>query len=324
MLKEFVSNHLRHMTKLCIMYLTDAQRPFSFPRFVETFSKCKYLSDIHLLVLTHENNLDFYNTHLQGSPIQYCMTNVPPERNYLHKIKATLDYMKSQNIPYLMKHDNDILMSSHLYDFLFESLDVLEDSNHLVLTPTLTSGIPTCDMFMQDFLTEEEQTTMGKLFLNYRHGPLWGTDYTALNQFTVDATEWNAANYYNGVKNHPHHYKGIHPVRMSKEAIFQLNEYVLAHKEEILSKGNYRLNYDSTSPYFCNSVFCIQASVYESLLSRNDLYVDSFDEVPLNKWRDMFGMNLVIVRGGAAIHPFYNTIDQYLNYEKNFVERLFQ
>jgi hypothetical protein len=306
------------------MYLTDAQRPFTFPRFVELLSKCKYLSQIHLLILTHEDNLEFYDTYLSKSPIQYFMGNVEPDRNYLRKVKATLDYMEKHTIPYLMKHDNDILMSTDLYDYLFESLDVLEGRNHLLLTPTLTSGIPTCDMFLEDFLSQEEQAKMKDLFLKYTHGPLWGTDYTALNKHTIQAKEWKAEEYYASVKNHPHHYKGIHPVRMSEEAILQLNEYVLAHKNEIFSKHNYKLMFDNQSPYFCNSIFCIQASVYAAILSRNDLYVDSFDEVPLNKWRDMFGMNLVIVRNGVAIHPFYNTIDKYLQYEKQFVERLFQ
>jgi hypothetical protein len=310
------------MSKLCIMYLTDAQRPFAFPKFLENFSKCKYLSQITLLVLTHENNLESYDAQLSKTSIQYRLANVESDKNYLRKIKATLDYMGQYKIPYLMKHDNDILMSSHLYDYLFENLEVLETPSNLVLTPVLTSGIPTCDVFMEDFLSKEEQEILGKLFLQYRHGPLWGTDYTALNQFTVDATEWNAAKYYNGVKSHPHHYKGIHPVRMNKDAIVQLNDYVLKHKDAIFEKKDFKMYSDNTSPYFCNSIYCIKASVYATILNRNDLYVDSYDEVPLNKWRDMFSLNLVIVRNGAAVHPYYNTIDNYLSYEKDFCSRI--
>lgn len=310
------------MAKLCIMYLTDKLRPYMFPRFVSELSQCKYLSEIVLLVLTHDNDLTYYQQYLQESPIQFKLGFVDPDRNYLKKIGLTLDFIKNENIPYLMKHDNDILMSHFMYDYLFENLSVLEDSSNIVLTPTLTSGIPTCDMFIEDFLTPEEQTKIKNVFLKYTHGPLWGTDYTALNKFTVQAQEWDSKAYYRGVKIHPHHYKGIHPVRMSEEAILTLNEMVLNHKEQIFSKGEFSLFYDKESPYFCNSVFCIKGNVYNTLLNRSDLYVDNYDEVPLNKWRDMFNLNIVIVRKGAAIHSFYNTIDHYITYERAFVSAL--
>jgi hypothetical protein len=305
------------------MYLTDALRPHCFPFFVKHFSKCKYLDDIELLVLTHDSDPAYYEEYLKETSIRYKLAVVPHDRNYLRKVAVTLDYMQKEDIPYLMKHDNDILMSSHLYDYMYENLEVLDDLQNIVLTPTLTSGIPTVEMFLQDYCTQEERNEINKLFLQYEHGPLWGTDYTELNEFTTKATEWNPDGYFQAVKRRTHAYKGIHPLRMREDAILKLNEYVVKYKDRILSKENYSLTLDNTSPYFCNSVFCIRAFVYSTLLNRQDLYVDNYDEVPLNKWRDMHGLNLVIVKNGTAIHPYYNTIEKYLQYEKDLLAKLY-
>jgi hypothetical protein len=306
------------------MYLTDALRPHCFPFFVKHFAQCKYLHDIELIVLTHDSEPAYYEQFLKQTPISYKLAIVPHDRNYLRKVFATIDYAKNNGIPYIMKHDNDILMSNHLYDYLYENLDTLQDKQNIVLTPTLTSGIPTCEMFLQDYCTQEERDEINTLFLQYEHGPLWGTDYTELNEFTRNATKWDAESYFQAVKRRTHAYKGIHPLRMREDAIRKLNEYVVKYKERILSKENYSLILDNKTPYFCNSVFCIRTDTYNTLLQHQELYVDNYDEVPFNKWRDMYSLNLVIVKNGTAIHPYYNTIDNYISYEKLLLDKLYR
>jgi hypothetical protein len=310
------------MVKLCIMFLTDRERPFSFPVFVNEMSACKYVNDIDVLILSHDEDTGRYKSLLENTPLRYTVISVPSDNNYLRKIQITMAYIRQHGIPYLMKHDNDILMSHFVYDYLYENLNVLEDKKNIVLTPTLTSGIPTCELFFQDYLSEKQQDTLKKLFLQYRHGPLWGTDYTELNKYTLESDTWDWKAYANGVANRSHHYKGIHPVRMSKDAITELNRYVLEMKDKLFSKDSYEIVYDTTSPYFCNSIFCIHAETYFHILSQQDLYVDNYDEVPLNKWRDRHNLALAIVRKGVAIHPIYNTIDNYLHIEKEFVTAL--
>lgn len=310
--------------KLAIMYLTCDTRHFTFPHFVKHLSQSKHLDEIVLLVLTNTNDSEFYENILKGTKISYLIRQFEEHNNYMNKVFFTLQFTESYEIPYIMKHDNDIILGAPLYDYLFENLSVLEDEKNIVLTPTLTTGIPTCDLFMKDYLTTEEQKHVSDLFKEYRFGPLWGTDYTSLNTYTVDnpLTAWDSSEFYKGVHKIPHHYKGIHPVRMHERAILTLNEYVIKYKDRILSKDEYSLDFDSESPYFCDSIFCIKRSVYETFLSKRELYVDPFDEVPLNKWRDINKLNYVIVRKGTAIHFMYNCIDNYLYHEKRFIDSL--
>ena len=310
--------------KLAIMYLTCDTRHFTFPHFVKHLSQSKHLDEIVLLVLTNTNDSEFYENILKGTKISYLIRQFEEHNNYMNKVFFTLQFTESYEIPYIMKHDNDIILGAPLYDYLFENLSVLEDEKNIVLTPTLTTGIPTCDLFMKDYLTTEEQKHVSDLFKEYRFGPLWGTDYTSLNTYTVDSplTAWDSSEFYKGVHKIPHHYKGIHPVRMHERAILTLNEYVIKYKDRILSKDEYSLDFDSESTYFCDSIFCIKRSVYETFLNKRELYVDPFDEVPLNKWRDMNKLNYVIVRKGTAIHFMYNCIDNYLYHEKRFIDSL--
>jgi len=310
--------------KLAIMYLTCDTRQFTFPHFVKHLSQSTHLNEIVLLVLTHTADAAFYENILRNTKISYLIRQFEEQHNYMNKIFFTLQFTQDYEIPYIMKHDNDLILGAPLYDYLFENLGVLEDEKNIVLTPTLTTGIPSCDLFMKDYLTKEEHDHVSGLFKEYRFGPLWGADYTALNAHTVDTPlePWNSTEFYKGVHKIPHHYKGIHPVRMYEKAILALNDYVIKYKDRILGKDDYSLDFDSESPYFCDSLFCIKRSVYETFLNKRELYVDSFDEVPLNRWRDMHKLNYVIVRKGTAIHFMYNCIDNYLSHEKRLVDSL--
>jgi hypothetical protein len=117
----------------------------------------------------------------------------------------------------------------------------------------------------------------------------------------------------------PHHYKGIHPIRVNEPALVELNNLVCKYKDRILNPESCTLTYDTTSPYFCDSIFCIRTDVYAAIMSSPELFVDAFDEVPLNKWRDIHKRALVILRGATAIHFMYNGIPNYIEYEKRFV-----
>lgn len=308
--------------ELCIMLLTCSDRHFMFPKIVEQLNKSTYLNKIILLVLTHHDDIDFYNEVLKNTNIQYNIVKFDEDYNYLNKIAFTLDFTKKHNIPYIMKHDNDILCGAPLYDYLFENLNVLQNTDNILLTPTLTSGIPTVDQFVNDYLNKDEQNIMFSLFKEYKFDIIGNVDYTPLNKQTIEASSWNHVEYYNNLSNLNHHFKGMHPIRVYEKAIKTLNEIVIKYKNKILNKDNYSLIYDNKTPYFCNSIFCIKTDIYNTIINTRSLYVDNFDEVPLNKWRDIHKQNLVIVKFGTAIHFMYNSIINNIPYEKSMTQLL--
>lgn len=310
--------------KVCIFFLTSEQRFEVFPVIIEQLSQIKNISDVQLLVLTNTNDsIDKYKDILVKTHISYDIESIPLDDNYMRKVKFALDFAKRKNIPYLMKHDNDIICPTYLYDFLIENTGILQNEKNLLLTPTLTSGIPTVEQFLYDFCSPQEIQEMHSLFLQYRFGQTWGVDYSHLNKHTVNESTWKAHEFFQSVKEASYFYKGVHPIRLYDKAIYRLNEIILTKKEAILQTRNATLIFDNVSPYFCNSIFLIKTDTYNTIVNSKNLYVDPFDEVPVNRFRDINQMNVVYTQNAAAIHIIYNSIPNNDLYEKNFMHKMF-
>jgi hypothetical protein len=309
--------------KLCIFYLTSRHRHYTFETFVNNIAHCKYKNQIVVLLLLHEDEEAFYKPFLDTNLVQYKILSVPNHNNYLVKLDCGLLYSKTMNIPYVMKHDNDIIIGSCMYDFLFENMSCLENESNLLLTPTLTSGIPTVEQFTNDFLTEAERLSLSKKYLEYTFETnTWGVDYSSLNKFTRLANTWDPVGFFTAIKQLSHPYKGIHPVRMYSPAIEELNTYVLKYSNKILSQKPTGIVVDFSNPYFCNSVFIMKRETYSTVFNRNDLYIDPFDEVPLNLYRSLTNKSIVYTKEGAAIHIIYNSIPNHTQYEQKFMRYL--
>jgi len=320
--EAFVEKLYADRFDMCIMYLTANDRHYTFKHTVKTLNESSHIDKIHLLVLTHCADTAFYSECLDDTQISYTIKSFEPNNNYMNKIHFTIDFAEKNSIPYIVKHDNDIIMGSALYDHVFEQKAVLQDDSRLVLTPTLTSGIPTCDMFIEDYLTQDEKVYMHGLFKQHSFDSIWGVDYRSLNSHTTGASEWDSSAFYRGVHAIQHYYKGIHPVRVNEKALVELNNLVIKYKDIILGPDAYTLWDDTTSPYFCDSIFCIRTDVYKKIVNAKELFIDSFDEVPLNRWRDIHKQSIAVIRRGTAIHFMYNGIPNYLHYESSFINML--
>ena len=77
---------------------------------------------------------------------------------------------------------------------------------------------------------------------------------------------------------------------------------------------------DNNPSYLCNSIFIIDVNNYDKLVHNAELYVDPFDEVPVNKYCKLNNMKGVIVRNSFSVHPIYNTIPNFANMERKFHE----
>jgi len=224
------------------------------------------------------------------------------------------DYMEKtlwaarQPFEYTAKIDEDVFVNNHVLDFIVENITALDDPRNLVLTPILTNGIPTCDLFLDQVFDERERAELHKIFLETRFGPLWGTDYSFLNKYTVAASKWDSEAFYASVAAWPHHYKGIHPVRVNLLAQMKINEIVLRSKAELfVERKNFRLKEDD-HPYLCNNLFFIRTDKWRRIVEDQSLYVDSFDEVPLSRYKQTSGEKWVVVDGSFGIHTMFNAV----------------
>jgi len=307
--------------KLCIFYLTNSNRHYTFELFLKHISNSKYKDQIIVLLLINSDSEEFYKPYLDKYSIQYKIIIVPEFNNYMIKLFTGLRFAETMQIPYVMKHDDDIIMGTPMYDYLFENMNCLENEDNLLLSPSLTSGIPTVEQFTKDFLSETEQLSLSKKYLEYQFETnIWGVDYSSLNKFTVAATKWDPASYFNAIKDFNHPYKGIHPIRMYPPAIEELNTYVVKYSQKILSQPATELVVDYDSPYLCNSLFIMKTNTYLTIVNTQELYYDIFDEVPVNRWKNLYNKAFVYTKNGAAIHFVYNSYPNHHNYEQQLIQ----
>lgn len=309
--------------KLLIFYLTDNRRHFTFPHYVNLLKDSKYKDEWKLLVLTHTGDNSYYENILHNKGIHFQTLNVPADNNYMVKVHNAIAYAEHNNIPYMMKCDNDIFLHSNTLDTMIENLHMLENSKYLTLGPILSSGIPSVEYFVNDFLVDDEKKVLENMYLKTTFYNRDGASYEYLNACTRHAQSWEPSVFFNGVKNMSHHYKGIHPIRLNYDANKYLNECILHRKDAFFNQSASGIFEDNTSPYLCDSIFCIKRETYKTIINDSSLFVDPFDEVPLNKYAWKNGMSHLFVKGGYAIHITYNWNNDILDYEKWFCGRLF-
>lgn len=344
------------MNNLLIFYLTSNDRPFVFDKLTNQLNNSKYKTNFKLLVVNSGNEFDFYQNCLKDTDINYDLVTIScPQSNYLPKVRFAIEYAKNNNFKYILKYDSDVLITTYTFDFMFEKLSELDNPNNLTLGPTMTTGIPTIEIFINDFLNETEtkeiRNEFKKCVFNLQHSIM---DYQPLNQFTIEAHEWNYENYYNGlnsymdsfqdfgngrtINGYSKFYRGIHPIRHGFGNDL-LNEMIIKNKEKFFSEKECYLIEDNLCKQLVAMCFIITTENYDRIINREHLVIDGCDEVPINRFGWMNNLKHLIIGNGFAIHITYNwrwhlnnidggsNIDKptisLLEYEKNFIQRLY-
>jgi hypothetical protein len=225
----------------------------------------------------------------------------PDGTNYMSKIR----HLAQSELKYSCSMDDDILISSHLWDYIIDNLSILDDENNLFIAPLISNGIPSVDMFIEDFCNAGERNELHSIFLNTHIDNLWGADYQILNK---NRDKWGIG-FYDDIKRIDHYYKGIHPVRVSVDAHKKLSEIICENPNKLMSINNYRLE-KLKFPYFCNSFYFIKTDIWKKIISNESLFRDPYDEVPLNLYMENNDLNMIFVRNGFCLHMAYNTINK--------------
>jgi hypothetical protein len=254
-----------------------------------------------------------------------------------------------------MKCDNDIIIPTYTINYMMENIKLLENKNILTISPTLTTGIPSVEYFIDDFLEKEHANEIRKEFkkCNFTIQP-YIMDYTYLNKMSIDnEMEWNYNDYFNYLKYHINnlddigegrtkdgfckYYMGIHPIRYGY-GNDKLNELIVKYNKRFFAVKECKLVEDD-KPYLCDMCFIIKTQHYNNLINNENLIIDGCDEVPLNRYSWKYNLKHYIIHGGYAAHITYNwrwnltphnggsNIDKpelsLIEYEENFINNLY-
>ena len=297
------------MKKIGIFCL-GTRRPASWEIHVRELSKCKY-DNYQFYLLVNEITKEYADMLLSILKDKLIIVNgfEPTQINYMNKIKFAL----SREHEFSIKHDEDIIMTSASWDRFFQLTEEM-DSNDIFCTGAISNGIPTTELFIETH-TPQLKDKLYSIFANLKLGN-HGADYSSLN---TDDKEWNSNKFYENVTNFNHYYKGIHPVRVSFEATNIINDEILKDFNTIMAPKTKNIIKDNAKyPYLCNNIFGIKTEDWKTIISNPSLFVDNFDEVPINLFRNYTKKNLVIDAGIPIIHTMYNWTPNW-KYENDFI-----
>lgn len=294
---------------ITINYLAHGQKREYFSKLIFYFLnkiKDENKKKINLnILLTGDEEVGSRWEHRMKNEIQgidFAIVLWPGGNNYLNKIF----YAAKNSSKYAIKMDEDFFINNYIWDFMIENAHILDDKQNLSLAPLSASGIPTSELCVNSYFDKDTVDEIHKSLLDVRFSPIWGYDYSHLNEFTVGSDQWDGDAFYRATNSIPYHYKGINPYRVNSKAQNLLNDKLLENLDKFTQKLDYKLI--TLNRYFCNHCNMMLTSEWESLVFDRSLYVDDFEEVPFNRYAIKNNQNFVFIENAFGIHPMYNTI----------------
>jgi hypothetical protein len=315
--------------KIGIICLAQRRFPLIFSQ-IKQLAKCPY-RDFHFYLMIDKIDSPLAGVLERSLPNQHTVVQgfVPNTRNNLNYMQKVGEGTRQPH-EFLVKADEDVLLLADGWERFFRLIESMR-SDDLYCTGAISNGIPTCDMFVRNFIPESK-AALDKMFAE-THFPLkpkrvdyfGNADYTALNG---DGKTWNPDEFFAKVHSVVSPYKGIHPVRINVPAQKEINRAVMANFPKTMRTvaGEIIRDIGTRYPYFCNSMYGIRAADWRTIISRRDLFADNTDEVPLNRYRNETKRNMVIDTGIPMLHTMYNWAgfddEAYWQYEIDLVKEI--
>lgn len=257
------------------------------------------------ILITGSKNKDRWEKkaaeELEG--IEFEVVPVPPgPYNYMNKIF----YAARNSAKYAVKMDNDYFINNHIWDYMIENTHVLDDKDNLSLAPLSSTGIPTSELFVNNYFDTETIAEIHKTLLRAEFSPTWGYNYSHLNKFTLNADSWSGDDFYNATNSISYHYKGINPYRINSDCQNLINDKLLENLDNFVEKQDYKLT--TLNQYFCNHCNMMLTSEWKKLIFDRSAYVDPYEEVPFNRYAVRNNKNFVFIERAFGIHIMFNTI----------------
>jgi hypothetical protein len=252
-------------------------------------------------VLAARQRLGFLSRWAQGS--------LKWQTSYWPKVRLATTLAQESGSATLAKCDEDIVLSPSAWRVLSREADrILMDPEILLVTPALSSGIPTWMDFAESFLDAAGLVQLLGQFRRFdlpRH--IWGIDYSEVRD-AQQSVLWDEDAHTRVMSEFGSCFRGYHPIRFHAAACARLAEEALIRISDFLAPVSaQQMEYRKSQQYLCNGVFAIRPSVYASILDDDSLFRDSFDEIPLNLLFQSGEWKYLIAQRALGVHFLYNS-----------------
>lgn len=229
--------------------------------------------------------------------------------SYLPKVRKALKYARKNRYEVVVKCDDDAVLSPVAWRVLVDdSRDKLSARECILVTPALSSGIPTWVDYADLMLSPEEHSgLLQQLRKVDLPSTCWGVDYTQVIA-TQSGDVWDENAHQSALSAVEHPYKGFHPIRFSAQACVDLLTVGLRNRARFLQQTSAEnVTYRACGDYLCNVVFATTPEKYRQAIGADDRLIDPFDEVPINALVGEEGNYYLVASNAPAIHFLYNS-----------------
>lgn len=241
---------------------------------------------------------------MQNSP---CKTY-----NYMER---TMQASKTDCV-YSCRLDDDLFMSSHVWEFMLFNLHILENENLLYFTPEFTTGIPTVDFFIDDFFDSHKRDDIHRIFIedNIPTSPWYNVDFSHVKNKVSTLSHWDTDAYYDELSLNATVFKGLHPIRFSDRANLLMCEEVINNFDKFMTKQDHSSMRIVKNLHFTHFLFFKTETWTRAL----EIRYDDFDEISFNQYGLRNSGHFAIPKNSFAIH----TAHGYVN-NQNLIEELY-
>lgn len=315
--------------RLQINLFSSTHRGYRFPFTTKMMNELQNIANkqsIKICVHAQEPAVNMWKEYFSQNPPQvetfYLQYENEDYMNRVHNSQQT-------DCKYSCKLDDDVLVSRHVIDYIVENLKTIS-LEHPIIAPILTNGMPSTELFIQDFLNEEDRNKAYEIFLKTPIESHFHVDYTEIDKKVKSMSNWNDREYWDFVstadtkwqtRNLPWCYfivRGIHPARLSYEYNKFIAEKIFANKDKFFAKHDYRMD-TYVTPYFTNNMFVSETNYWRET---SKIHGGGFDEGQLSVRMMMDQSSVLYIRNGFGIHMAYGMTHKSHDLERLYIQNL--
>jgi hypothetical protein len=271
------------------------------------------LGQVLLKIFCYRCHEEQWKKKMEGSPIPFeiCAMPSPGETagytgyDYKERTRICIE----SPIKYSVRIDDDLFISTPLWNFMLGTMDeVLSQERVHAYCPVFSTGLPSVDMFVEDFLSKEDSEKLGAVFkresVPAKPWHPW-CDYTHIQKFLERMEKWDSTLYWKEVLTHNTVFQSIHPIRFSAEANAILTKHIFNNFHKILEEQEYEciaIEGMPNSHWTCTRTANWRRAVLEWGSQ------DPFDEMSMQCNERRYGMTTVYIKRGFAIHPCHGLV----------------